>query len=212
MAKDSAASWTTQDEVDLLNFLAEHASAAGDGGNFKSATFQAATAVLNQNPVKGSVKTSKACANKYGAVSVVVSAEIWLTFHSQCRRVFRAIQAIKNKSGWTWSDDTGASITPDMEDAWEAFIKIYKEAKPFKNHSWIHLEAMSTVMPTTLNGAHVFFPSQGLSGVNSFPNGDEDMLLYAADTQDNADAHLFNAAPAVAILPVKVSRSHHFYD
>ena len=75
MAKDSAASWTTQDEVDLLNFLAEHASAASDGGNFKSATFQAATAILNQNPVKGSVKTSKESANKYGAVSVVVSAE-----------------------------------------------------------------------------------------------------------------------------------------
>jgi hypothetical protein len=39
MAKDSAASWTTQDKLDLLNFLAEHASAAGDGGNFKCTTF-----------------------------------------------------------------------------------------------------------------------------------------------------------------------------
>ena len=52
MAKNSAASWTTQDEVNLLNFLVEHASAAGDGGNFKSATFQAAMAVLNQKPAK----------------------------------------------------------------------------------------------------------------------------------------------------------------
>lgn len=75
MAKNSAASWTTQDEVNLLNFLAEHASAAGDGGNFKSATFQAAMAVLNQKPAKGCVKTWKACANKYGAVSTIVSAE-----------------------------------------------------------------------------------------------------------------------------------------
>ena len=68
-------------------------------------------AVLNQNPVKGSVKTSNALANKYGAVSVVVSAEIWLTFHSQCCHIFWAIQAIKIKSGWTWSNDMGASIT-----------------------------------------------------------------------------------------------------
>ena len=29
------------------------------------------------------------------------------------------------------------------------------------------------VMPAVLNGAHVFFPSQGLSGVNSF---DDDMF------------------------------------
>jgi hypothetical protein len=77
MVKDSAASWTTQDKLDLLNFLAEHASAAGDGGNFKSTTFQAATAVLNQNPVKGGVKTWKACSNKYSAVSFVVYLQIF---------------------------------------------------------------------------------------------------------------------------------------
>ena len=71
---------------------------------------------------------------------------------------------------------------------------------------------MSTVMPTTLNSTHNFFPLQGLSDVNSFPNGDEDMLLYAADTQDNEDVHLFNAAPAAAISPMKVSCSHHFND
>ena len=66
--------------------------------------------------------------------------------------------------------------------------------------------------PTTLNGAHIFFPSQGLSGVNLFPNGDEGMLLYAADTWDNEDTHLFNAAPAAAISPMKVGHSHHFKD
>jgi hypothetical protein len=49
-----------------------------------------------------------------------------------------------------------------MEDTWEAFVKIYKEAKLFKNHGWIHLEKMLMVMPVVPNGPHVFFPSQGL--------------------------------------------------
>ena len=45
-----------------------------------------------------------------------------------------------------------------MEDAWEAFIKVYREVNLFKNHDWIHLEIMSTVMLIVLNSAHVFFP------------------------------------------------------
>ena len=122
---------------------------------------------------------------------------IWklLTLYLQLRRIFHAIQAIKNRSGWTWSDETGASITPDMEDAWGDFLKIYREAKPFKNHSWIHLEKMTIIMLASLKGYHIFHPLQGLSGIGSLHDNTEDMPPYTANTQeedetaDDKDAH-----------------------
>jgi hypothetical protein len=95
-----------------------------------------------------------------------------------------------------------------MEDTWEAFVKIYKEAKLFKNHGWIHLEKMLMIMPVVPNGPHVFFPSQGLSGVNSFLDHDDDILPYAINTQDDEDAYPVTAAPAAAT----VSCSHSFND
>ena len=201
MAKDSIASWTTLDEVKLLNFLTEHASAAGDGGNFKATTFEVASAVLDQIPVKGIIKTWNACSNKYSSVSCpcLISGN-WLTLYLQLRRIFRAIQAIKNRSGWTWSNETGASITPDMENVWGDFLKIYREAKPFENHGWIHLEKMIIIMPASLKGYHVFHPLQGLSGIGSLSDDNEDIPPYAANTQEEDEtANDEGAHPTAAV-------------
>lgn len=73
------------------------------------------------------------------------------------------------QSGWTWSDARGADITPEMEPEWAKFIKVYKDAKPFKNHGWIHLEKMTEIMPVTLRGKYVFRPSQGITGMSAAP-------------------------------------------
>jgi hypothetical protein len=106
--------------------------------------------------------------------------------------------------GWTWSDETGASITPDMEDVWEDFLKVYKEAKPFKNHGWVHLDKMMMIMPATIKGTHVFRPPQGLSGVNSFPNDYDDVpntQEEEADEDENVMAeHSTVPVPAVVCL------------
>ncbi|TFK43026.1 hypothetical protein BDQ12DRAFT_595635 [Crucibulum laeve] len=107
--------WTAADELLLLNFLRDHAAAAGDGGNFKLVTFTAAGAVLELKCTKGGPKTAKACQNK------------WTQVH------------IDAHTGWSWSDETGASITPDMEMQWVTFLKTHKDAKPFKNHGWVQL-------------------------------------------------------------------------
>ncbi|GLB45371.1 hypothetical protein LshimejAT787_2200340 [Lyophyllum shimeji] len=112
-------------------------------------TFTAASAVVDKARSKGGLKTAKACQNKWNAL----------------RRAFRAIQAIKfSKSGWTWDDEHGANITLDMEGAWNAFIKVRKDAKPFKHKGWVHLEKMTHLMPATVKGTHVFCASQGTSG------------------------------------------------
>jgi hypothetical protein len=50
------------------------------------------------------------------------------------------------------------------------------------------------------NGAHVFFPLQGLSGVNSFTDHDDNLLPIATNTQDAEDAYPVAAAPAAAMV------------
>jgi hypothetical protein len=85
---------------------------------------------------------------------------------SKLRRSFRAIQAIKNVSGWTWSDECRADITPELEDEWATFLVANKHAKPFKNCGWNHLEKMVDIMPVTIRGAHVFRASQGVTGLD----------------------------------------------
>lgn len=68
MAKDNPAHWTIEDEVVLIDFLLLHAAAAGDSGNFKMVTFNAAAPVVDAKRAKGGPKTAKACQNKYNSV------------------------------------------------------------------------------------------------------------------------------------------------
>ncbi len=85
------------------------------------------------------------------------------------------IQAIKSQSGWTWSDTRGADITPEMEPAWAKFVKVYKEARHFKNQGWVHLEKMTEIMPKKLQGMYVYRPSQGVTGMNPAPRSPSPM-------------------------------------
>jgi hypothetical protein len=96
-----------------------------------------------------------------------------------------------------------------MEDAWDDFLKIYRDAKPFKNRGWIHLEKMTIIMPATIKGTHVFRPSQGLSGLTSFHNYDEDMPPYSANTQEEEDE---GASPVIAAPAAIVVRLFHCFN
>ncbi|KAF8064913.1 hypothetical protein FPV67DRAFT_1418784, partial [Lyophyllum atratum] len=131
--------WTTEDEHKLLELLLERKASAGDAGNFKETIFQEVSDILTPLVTKGGPKTVKACQNK------------WLLL----KKTFRVVLAIKDVSGWTWSDATGASITPELESSWAAYIKIHKDAKAFKNHGWRHFDLVSQVMPSLVRGAHV---------------------------------------------------------
>ena len=63
--------WTLSDEKLLFTFLHEHWAASGDGGKFKTATFQAAAAVLEAEHTSREPKTVKACQNKWASVSLL---------------------------------------------------------------------------------------------------------------------------------------------
>ncbi|KAF9008240.1 hypothetical protein BDQ17DRAFT_1237004 [Cyathus striatus] len=65
----------------------------------------------------GGPKTAKSCSNKWGYLFVIY-------------RVICQIQAV---SGWTWSDETGASITEDLVSSWDDFFLAHPKAKPFKH-------------------------------------------------------------------------------
>lgn len=45
-------------------------------------------------------------------------------------------------------------------------MKTHKDAKPFRNEGWEHLEAMADIIPSAIIGAHVFAPSQGTVGLD----------------------------------------------
>lgn len=69
-----------------------------------------------------------------------------------------------------------------MEAEWVLFLKSHKDAKPFKNHGWIHLKIMTELMPATLRGAHVYRPSQGITGMDAGVGLEDDV--------DNSDAEV----------------------
>ena len=101
-----------------------------------------------------------------------------------------------------------------MEDAWADFLKTYKEAKPFKNKGWVHLEKMSSIMPATVKGTHVFRPSQGLSGMDAFDDN-EDLPIYPIGSQEEEEQTLDIddgpvAEPVVSTPTVSVYLRHLF--
>ena len=71
LANLTSTQWTLSDEKLLVTFLHEHQAASGDGGNFKTATFQAAAVVLEAECTSGGLKTVKACQNKWASVGLL---------------------------------------------------------------------------------------------------------------------------------------------
>lgn len=61
--------WTAPEEASLIQFLVEHQSECGDGGNFKAATFQWAAAHIAPLLTRGPAKTVKSIQNKWSGVS-----------------------------------------------------------------------------------------------------------------------------------------------
>ena len=67
----AGAVWTSAEETALVEFLVENRSEAGDGGNFKSPTFQQAVAHIAPLLKEGPVKTVKSARNKWTAVCLL---------------------------------------------------------------------------------------------------------------------------------------------
>ncbi|KAG6858016.1 hypothetical protein C0995_003358, partial [Termitomyces sp. Mi166 len=64
------------------------------------------------------------------------------------KQIYQVILALQSVSGWTWDDKKGCNITPEVESSWAAYVKIHKQAAPFKKEGWCHFELMSQIMPS----------------------------------------------------------------
>ncbi|KAF8152631.1 hypothetical protein B0H34DRAFT_801030 [Crassisporium funariophilum] len=139
------ACWTDPDKTKLIEFLLEHKAQSGDGANYKTATWTAASMhMANPAPKKGALKMQ---------TPAKISGPQYL------RKTFHTIQGIKAQSGWTWSDTGGAGITEDSKVIWDAYIKKNPGAAPFKNKGWVHLDAVAQIMPSSEAGTNRFHAS-----------------------------------------------------
>jgi hypothetical protein len=81
---------------------------------------------------RGAEKTWTVCQSKWSNVSTVIIEgrnyhEGWLTDHDsiyQLKSSYNAVLEIKRASGFAWSDEHGAGITLENENAWTAFVKV----------------------------------------------------------------------------------------
>lgn len=92
-----------------------------------------------------------------------------------------------------------------MEDAWADFIKVHKDAKLFKNKGWVHLEKVTSLMPATVKGTHVFRPSQGMSGMDPFDEDDDDLPPNVLTTQEGSTVADDDIAPPQVVASAPVS-------
>ncbi|KAJ6549720.1 hypothetical protein B0H19DRAFT_951617 [Mycena capillaripes] len=140
--------WTHGDVVAYLDFLITKVASAGEGGNFKMPVFNAAAKLMNSRRTSGGVKTGKGCQNKYTGL----------------RKTLKVVDHLKNHaSGFTYDDENGANIGIAEQNAWEVYVKVHRDAKPFRNKGWPYLAKMEQLVPSQAKGAHVFRPSQAVA-------------------------------------------------
>jgi hypothetical protein len=169
------ARWTTEDETELLNFLIEHKSEAGDGLNFKKPTWTAAATHVNEiassrGNSRGALKSSESCKAKYRAVSVPYHVSfIKMTAFWQLKSIFDVVDQVRSNSGWLWDDEKGADIRAEKVGCWEDYVRAHPAAAPFRNKGWTHLSLFDDlgVSKNAPKGKNVFRASQSVSAATA---------------------------------------------
>ncbi|KAI6029130.1 hypothetical protein PISMIDRAFT_121563, partial [Pisolithus microcarpus 441] len=128
-------SWSEADTITLLDLVVTHKALAGEGLNFK-ATFWNTAAVHLRNPSKGAPKTAKACKDKW----------------KRLRKTYDAVDQLCSRSGFVYSLKSGANIGIENEQLWNAFVRQYKDAAPFRNKGWLYYDKMKEIMPSKAKG------------------------------------------------------------
>lgn len=82
----------------------------------------------------------------------------------QLRKTLKVVDHLKNHaSGFTYDDENGANIGIAEQNAWEVYVKVHRDAKPFRTKGWPYLAKMEQLVPSQAKGAHVFRPSQAVA-------------------------------------------------
>ncbi|KAF9071249.1 hypothetical protein BDP27DRAFT_1163163, partial [Rhodocollybia butyracea] len=131
------AKWLDPDKERLVNYVYDHCSELGEGGNLtKQMVNGLAAHFVQPPPAQGGPKTASSCKTQWQKVC-------W-TFHS-----------VTDSSGWPYDDEFGFQVTPDNADAWDSFKTAHPIFAPFANVGWPHYEKMAEMCPQVAKGAHV---------------------------------------------------------
>ncbi|EPT05424.1 hypothetical protein FOMPIDRAFT_1044759 [Fomitopsis schrenkii] len=122
--------WSPTDIDKLLEILKEEKASAGNGGNFKKATFRKAAEELEKIREKGGPKTGTVCESKW----------------QKLRQTYHVVAALSAQSGFHWDDEHGADINEDSEAVWQAYILAHPDAAPFRNKGWEYFEKMKSIL------------------------------------------------------------------
>ena len=120
--------WSTEETDTFIDYLVAHHSEAGNGGNFKTATFTAAAQDISPLLKFGPPKTEKMCKTKWVSMSGSISCALssCTDAHTQLKATYAAIQKYQSTtSGTHWDNENGANIiTKADSNVWEGYIKV----------------------------------------------------------------------------------------
>jgi hypothetical protein len=109
---------------------------------------------------------------------------------SQFRKIYRVIRAIQSVSGWTWDDETGATINIHTASSWDDYVRVHPEARPFRNKGWPLFRKMELLMPATVTGANVYHAASAppaasqLSATSQISSDEEEAAEVSAQKSD----------------------------
>ncbi|KAG1719482.1 hypothetical protein EDB19DRAFT_1971916 [Suillus lakei] len=158
------AQWNAQETDALLAHLFSNLSEAGDGNNFKAATYTSAAATLAAANLltAGPPKTAKRCKTK------------WMLL----RQMFGNIENYRSLSGVHWDSERGAGIEGEAAWAvWNAYIQSSQSCgsiRQYHNAGWPFYSQVQAILPHGhgAQGHHAFHPAVAAPAplVNNEPN------------------------------------------
>lgn len=122
------AKWTDLEEHTFVLYLQQNAASAGDGVNFPKKIFNGAAHNLQEKFLEqtGGEKTGGTCHSKWNKVRMISYLDVMLdATHQilQLKEEYFAVVALKNASGFSWSDTEGAGKEKsDVE--WKVYVKV----------------------------------------------------------------------------------------
>ncbi|KAG1746911.1 hypothetical protein EDB19DRAFT_1905737 [Suillus lakei] len=158
------AQWNAQETDALLAHLFSNLSEAGNGNNFKAATYTSAAATLAAANLltAGPPKTAKCCKTK------------WMSL----RQMFGNIENYRSLSGVHWDSERGAGIEGEAAWAvWNAYIQSSQSRgsiRQYHNAGWPFYSQVQAILPHGhgAQGHHAFHPAVAAPAplVNNEPN------------------------------------------
>ncbi|KAG2035045.1 hypothetical protein BDR03DRAFT_813402, partial [Suillus americanus] len=105
-----AAHWELDEERELIVFLSNCKSEAGDTLSFKPAVYTDTANHLNAlyPTQKGTPKSQLSCKSKWNAL----------------KKSYQIVKDIMALSGFSWGDERGVSVTPETSGAWDAYSRV----------------------------------------------------------------------------------------